>query len=459
MNESNPYPKDYQYADEHWELALEKIEAHERKTFWKKRAGVSLLGLALVSSLLFWNLHECTCEGQLMSATQEQMTSDAQSTTQNDAATIQEIEPSSLQVDTGSKPTNEGVDRSDKQESTSLRKITTLSNENAHEIGSAQIQVESRELLIGSTKAEVTQANESTGQAIPSPGTAVQVFMSPEFDGQSSNTDEQASIVHDAEDNNVTPSVYMVSNDNTSTITETSILAAMPRNKPLSTDSSPELHSEMRPLPPIKDSHYLPRNFLVLGAGLTITQDYAVTDNKRIRDAEFTAGYEHQLNENWRLGAGLRYLEVSNSGINYLSQQTSYGYQSEIISTTVKAEKLTYIGIPIHLSHTLRPRLEIQAGIGVDFLLQSYNRITATRDAGEYGQQVVKDETIKGIIDGHREFSSYGKLGINYWLFDKWSLGLSYQQGLTDMSIDNILSNSQRDPNTRTAITFKRLLK
>lgn len=164
--------------------------------------------------------------------------------------------------------------------------------------------------------------------------------------------------------------------------------------------------------------------------------------------------YNRYLGLKWQLGLGLGYTRVNSDSLNktYATEKYSFGVTST--QTTISTQALHYLDIPVIARYELLNRLWLMGGINTSLLLNTSNRVQ------EYGYTSLSGGTVTSrdataYRNGFSSFDIQLMLGAEFSLAERWKLGLLYNTGLVDVTLNSYYNNRMVNRNTRLQVYLR----
>ncbi len=156
------------------------------------------------------------------------------------------------------------------------------------------------------------------------------------------------------------------------------------------------------------------------------------------------AHYARHLSSNWYLNTNLVYQKTEAQNISKEFKDISYGFGSSKKITTVTAQNLHYLELPIYATYQLSSRHSFDAGTYVSYLINASSKITEVNEKSFESTQVYT-KTGWGLNDGINSFDAGIIVGYNYKVNDKLQLGGRLNYGLTDITNNDFYQNNSFD--------------
>jgi len=141
---------------------------------------------------------------------------------------------------------------------------------------------------------------------------------------------------------------------------------------------------------------------------------------------------------------------ISSSSITY-----RFGFESTI--TTVSTNKIRFVNLPANLAYRITPRIQAEAGLGINYLINSKNTLENHLQTNT-DFELLSSEKTSGYFTAYNQVLMSTNFGLSYWIDPQWKLGLNYQYGLSDLTKNEIFNNQNKDRNSMFSLTLNRVI-
>jgi hypothetical protein len=193
------------------------------------------------------------------------------------------------------------------------------------------------------------------------------------------------------------------------------------------------IHSELylHPNRPIKTPYSKWSMYARLG--MKVWADYAF--NHSIQPIDGMAGLETNYRINGRFSASMQgqFFTISGKATPYTVVQRQYGEGFAETSYRYFTDRMYYAGISAGINYRIAPGHSVGAGWYSSYLLTADNRIE-TGTASSFENPTSQTRNAKGYVSGYQSLQHSLLLQYEYSLGKNKSIGLQYNQGLTDIT-------------------------
>lgn len=186
--------------------------------------------------------------------------------------------------------------------------------------------------------------------------------------------------------------------------------------------------------------------------GTSILSHYGSRKRELALSPAAGVGIDYNFKRRLSVNAQLQYFSVKNIQRDRVVVQEEIDFSLSTTTLTYNTEKLHYVSVPLNLAIRIKNRHQFSAGGGISYLIAANNRVKVEEESS-VDQANVSEYEVKNVADGFALFNTYLNFGYNYYVTPNVTLGLRYQVGLTDVTLDNsgLFNNSTKDRNTRLA--------
>jgi hypothetical protein len=163
-------------------------------------------------------------------------------------------------------------------------------------------------------------------------------------------------------------------------------------------------------------------------------------------------GVDYNFKRRLSLNAQLQYFSVKNIQRDRVVVQEEIDFALSTTTFTYNTEKLHYISVPLNFAIRLKNRHQFSFGGGISYLIAANNKVKIEEESS-LNQANVSEFQASNVSDGFAPITSYLNFGYNYYVTPNVTVGLRYQAGLTDVTLDNseLFIDNRKDRNTRLA--------
>jgi hypothetical protein len=161
--------------------------------------------------------------------------------------------------------------------------------------------------------------------------------------------------------------------------------------------------------------------------------DYAF--NQSIQPIDGMAGLEANYRINGRFSASMQgqFFTISGKATPYTVVQRQYGEGFAETSYRYFTDRMYYAGVSAGINYRIAPGHSVGAGWYSSYLLTADNRIE-TGTASSFENPTSQTRNAKGYVSGYQSLQHSLLLQYEYSLGKNKSIGLQYNQGLTDIT-------------------------
>jgi len=146
--------------------------------------------------------------------------------------------------------------------------------------------------------------------------------------------------------------------------------------------------------------------------------------------------YNRYIGLKWQLGIGLGYNRVQADSMSRTVEAEKYSFGVTYNRTIISTEALYYLDIPLLARYELMDRVSLMGGVNTSVLLNTRNRVQEWEYSSlTKGSSRVSDAT--SYRGGLTNWDIQLMLGAEYNIAKRWKLGLLYNTGLTDITVNN----------------------
>lgn len=191
-----------------------------------------------------------------------------------------------------------------------------------------------------------------------------------------------------------------------------------------------------------KSSFNYTKHYIGLIGGPTATK-YA--NGGRYKNGFFIgARYGYNLNSKWTINSNLVYQKTDAQNISKEFRDVDYGFGSNKTTTTVTANSLHYIELPLYASYNLYGRHSLDFGGYIGYMFNSSSEIVEVNESS-FTDTRVSTKTGWGMNDGMNALDAGIILGYNYRLNSNLRLGGRLNYGFTDITKNDFYQNNSFD--------------
>jgi hypothetical protein len=163
-------------------------------------------------------------------------------------------------------------------------------------------------------------------------------------------------------------------------------------------------------------------------------------------------GVDYNFKRRLSFNAQLQYFSIKNIQRDRVVIQEEIDFDLSRTTYTYNTEKLHYVSVPVNLAIRFKNRHQFSAGGGISYMLAANNNVTKSENSSLYKTEVSQFD-VKNVADGFAPVTAYLNFGYNYYITPNVTIGLNYQAGLTDVTLDSsgLFDNNNKDSNTRLA--------
>ena len=167
--------------------------------------------------------------------------------------------------------------------------------------------------------------------------------------------------------------------------------------------------------------------------GMKLWADYAF--NQSIQPIDGMAGLEANYRINGRFSASMQgqFFTISGKATPYTVVQRQYGEGFAETSYRYFTDRMYYTGVSAGINYRIAPGHSVGAGWYSSYLLTADNRIE-TGTASSFENPTSQTRNAKGYVSGYQSLQHSLLLQYEYSLGKYKSIGLQYNQGLTDIT-------------------------
>ncbi len=520
--ESNDFPEELRYSDENWQLALDKIESHER-SIRRKRFLTGLLGLGILLIGYFSYVHfsepsieldTVKVDGTSIQKTNQKKSvitdengikesggatlSDVQNESAADNKSIASVEKKRTatkevlvetivldkaddnttvndavvddEVGEGNKPNQQEFTNVNTNTKALEKNIDKNIIENPSEEISNNVRVNIESNDREAKDQEIAIDTKSTDQELEriSEKKENQISGTNESNGKV-NSDPVTTTVDDSEYNESKQSM----NGNAKNVTmadkeEISFQSQLPLERMIFKTIAPldrtnnSIKEKLEPISTLSN-HYekpfrIPKELIAFKLGTSPWLDYGKSSKWEGLNVSYGVNYERNITRKYGYGLGVEYFRISHVPQALERRETSYGYGYESIVTSVRTDKLDFISFPVFGNYRLHDRVQLELGFGLSYILASKNTISKTRLTNTTSQELSSEST-SGYYQGFKRATTYSSIGIRYWFLEKYGVSATYHHGFSDFTINEEFGNTDKDVNSKLVFSIKRIIK
>jgi hypothetical protein len=206
---------------------------------------------------------------------------------------------------------------------------------------------------------------------------------------------------------------------------------------------------------PKSNEPYLPANAhsLSIQAGPSFNNSYNGTGS-----AGFHLGilYEYDFAKKWSVETGLTYNRSGDIGILHATDSTFFGLGRTEVKTVKHYKNLSSLRVPLNVNFAINQKHSLQVGVFADALLAISMDMQRTTTAFKQ-DPVHESHSSNKAREEFRTFNSGFNLGYRYQFNQLWQLGISYQGGLSDLTVNQDQSFFHRRNQTTLHIRYRLL--
>ena len=459
-NEINSYPPELKYKEDHWKGALSLIKAHERKQAAKKWL------LILASAFVIYLGVYSSFEDEL-----NQLADYVPRTSQKMLENHENGDQVKNHVGSNAKDNlhtlnNDGTQLKNVKTDNSLDKGDQISILKEDVINVTNVTIQDKQVLTENYKTQnsgfdidessVTQKTKDKEINILTP------IISKEDQAISSRNVEEKPVqflanVVLSEDLLDTKNLSPLENEESLTSTELSpsYMVSKMSNFLIETRDKRIRGSKQNVLP---QTFSQPLKFIGLQIGLIPLSEYGRSN--KMSKIDFSAGVIAQkpISHNLGVSLGLSYFEISGMETSLQITQTSYGFGFENNITKIHTDKVQFLKAPINLTYDIGSRIQLESGLGVEYILYSKNFIEQSKETNAGINSLGSEET-SGYFSAFKRASLHTNVGLSFWLNQRYRLGVNYQFGLTDITKNETFNSESKHKNTSLNFTLTKLIK
>jgi len=456
-------PPGLEYKPEYWEAALSQIEAKEKFLLWRNYGFAMLCILLLLASSGSWYYLLESDGNQLAALRQIEMnkTSEMSSASFENHGSASEfiIQVSTPQETEGFNDLKENNTSSKIEETNTTSLANGNSTKNEISKASEEILLVEAEAISNNEKQTIDEpsleesfANNEENRIMLS-GENQEDFQQPIPQGESFTTSEDTIVMQ-----------YLRKNASASNLLNEFNYQKELGNVKLqpilisSIETAQDFHRtpkgmslDIRPYGlslPLKEF-----NVQLIAGTSFITHYGSRTKDKKINPM-LGLGVDYNMTKRWSFNTNLHYFSVKEIMRPFESVQTNYDFIFRTTTTTIETNKLHYLSLPLNLAFRIGERHQLSAGAGVSLLVQGDNLIKVEQ-SDSFTKSLIDEYDSKGYITGFETLNTYLNFGYNVYLNTNIAAGITYQYGLTDVTIDDYFNQNDKDQNTRVSATLR----
>ena len=167
-------------------------------------------------------------------------------------------------------------------------------------------------------------------------------------------------------------------------------------------------------------------------------------------------GADYNFRRRMNVRVGFEYFSVSGILRDRVVVQEAFDFAQSTRTFNYNTTKLHYLSVPVSVGYRLGSRHMFNAGLGIEYLLAANNTVTVQEENPLKKTEVSQFEA-DNIPAGFAPVSGYALGSYHYYVTPNISLGLNYQFGLNDVTLDGsgLFNNNTKDRNTRLAVNVR----
>lgn len=143
--------------------------------------------------------------------------------------------------------------------------------------------------------------------------------------------------------------------------------------------------------------------------------------------------------------ANLLYSHRNNMNTSKIQSVKTYGFGSNIETTTLHTNSLYYIDMPIMLNYGIGNG-NVMIGAQASYLVNGYHTLKTTNESIS-GEIKETEENKFGYMEGYNRFDVGLVVGYEHSIAPRWNLGARFNYGLLDVTKNAYFQNTQMDRN------------
>ena len=195
------------------------------------------------------------------------------------------------------------------------------------------------------------------------------------------------------------------------------------------------------------------QNTVFAVGGLNLAQGLETSNSTLSGNEFFGIGYERLVGSRLSVGANLIYQPRSSVGFARDFESVYYNFGKQVETTTITAQRLYYLEMPVYAHYYLGGRHSILGGISANYLLQAKSEVSSTT-VSEYTESS-QSESSFGYVNGIENWDFALTAGYEFMLSQKLTVGARASYGLTDISKNNYYNNDVFDRNVMLRVMLK----
>ncbi|MBS1650990.1 MAG: hypothetical protein JSU07_03180 [Bacteroidetes bacterium] len=197
-------------------------------------------------------------------------------------------------------------------------------------------------------------------------------------------------------------------------------------------------------------------HFLNVEAGTAYLLGWNTLNGKDAAGLNYYAGlnYGFYLSKKLNLSFGVQAYNISNiTQPFYTCQNINYSFGSTNNYTSITANQLLFISVPVNINYTYKNRHRFTAGINVATLLLEHNNVK-TYTLNDADQRVVSNTYNNGNYNGISNKNIMLNVGYGFQLNKRMMLTAAFNFGLTDMYSNIQYTNFERVSGARLGLSY-----
>lgn len=196
-------------------------------------------------------------------------------------------------------------------------------------------------------------------------------------------------------------------------------------------------------IPAIKWKRWIP----YLQIGINPISAYGGSFKSIKIDPNISAGVGYKLHHSFALSLEGRYYQVSGLSHPYTVESTTYGQGYDTRRLTYYTESLHYGGMGLACGKVFSARHQLRIGYAFDILISGKNRIETFNESSLEDSKLISIET-KGYVEGFSAINHSMSITYQYSIGRNKSVGVTYQNGLTDITRNIYFHKGEMDRNS-----------
>lgn len=480
-NISNSFPEELNYSEENWQMALEKIEAHDAAVRRKKLGIFALcfsLAVVFFSTYAYYTYSDTSQKNNQITEINDLLKSNQNTEKQLDSKNIIEEETKTNEVVSKDLAKEESSKNMASQKP--MDAFTTASQTSDSKAKQDKINKESNDRYVEvqdqSTKDSLLENAHEAKSKNDNLDKGLNDLGLDEYPIKDGKTEMESSIDRPNDSSNL-PDDLFIKEEGILYQKEDKLTLDMPSSDQYLRMSNVQSKWVYR-VNPYQDYSGLkslsvdlyeidrrqPNNFVIpdqaisLKVGLNPWMDYGNDQNWSKLNWVYGIEYEKNYTHKHSLTGGLEFFSISDLPLELHSSSVTYGYGFEEVRTSLKTTQLNFVSLPVQYSYRLKDRIQVSAGMGASFLLSSKNDISKSRFSNS-GEEQLSSESASNYLQGFNRTTFYSSVGAKYWVTNKLCLQTTYQFGLSDFTVNEEFESNELHRNSRLEFSVKRIIK